>query len=362
MQAIEGLVVRTCHGGTFLAHGTWDIFSLMKIFFLVCSMQILTVLFMGDSGYCDGKKLEPFTVSYGSISGNRGPLWIAQDLGLFEKYGLDVKLIHIPSGNTSIAALIAGDVDAIATAGSSVVAAAAQGAPLVIIATDGPTDFKLVSRPSILSVKDLQGKTIGVSRLGTGPEFLLRRALAKLGMVPGKDVIIVPTGLTDSYKRMMVMLQGKIDATVAQASNIVQLELQGQKVNVLANFLDLGVYTTITDTSVTRQLLAERPYLVKAFLRAFCEAIWLAKTDKELAFRSYKKHMQVQSPTVLESIYKTGLRHPPVPYPLEEAIQADIEFLSAGIPQLRGRKTSEFTDISLLRELEAEGFFAKMQR
>lgn len=317
---------------------------------------------MGNPGYCDGKKLEPFTISYGSVSGNRGPLWIAQDLGLFEKYGLDVKLVHIASGNTSIGALLAGNVLAIATAGSSVVVASAQGAPLVIIATDGPAEFKLVSRPSILSVKDLQGKTIGVSRLGTGPDVLLRRALAKLGMVPGKDVTIVPTGLIESNKRMMVMLQGRMDATIAQSSNIVQLELQGQKMNVLANFLDLGVYTTITDTSVTRQLLKDRPYLVKAFLMAFCEGIWLAKTDKELAFRTYKKHMQVQSPKVLESIYKTSLRHPTMPYPLEEAIQADIEFLGASIPELRGRKASEFTDLSLLRELEAEGFFAKIQR
>jgi NitT/TauT family transport system substrate-binding protein len=335
---------------------------MLRIFFLACSMHFLTVLLMGNSGYCGENKLESLTVSYGSVSGNRGPLWIAQDLGLFEKYGLDVKLVHIPSGSTSVAALIAGNVHAIATAGSSVVAAAAQGAPLVIIATDGPTEFMLVSRPSILSVKDLQGKTIGVSRLGTGPDFLLRRALAKLGMVPGKDVAIVPTGLTESNKRMMVMLQGGIDATITQESNIVQLELQGQKVNVLANFLDLGVYTTITDTSVTRQLLKDRPHLVKAFLMAFCEAIWLAKTDKELALRTYKKHMGVESQALLEAIYRTGIRHSTVPYPLEEAIQADIEFLAAGIPKLRGRKASEFTDSSLLRELEAEGFFAKMQR
>ena len=335
----------------------------MKIFFLIiCTIQILTVLLIRDSGDCAEKKLEPFTVSYGSVSGNRGPLWIAQDLGLFEKYGLDLKLVHIPAGSTSVAALLAGDVLAIATAGSTVVAAAAQGAPLVIIATDGPTDFKLVSRPPILSVNDLRGKTIGISRPGTGPDFLLRRALAKLGMVPDKDVSIVSTGLTESNKRMMVMLQGGIDATVAQESNIVQLELQGQKVNVLANFLDLGVYTTITDTSVTRQSLKDRPHLVKAFLRGFCEAIWLAKTDKELALRTYKKHMGVENPAVLETIYRTGIRHSTVPYPLEEATRADIEFLAAGIPKLRGRKASEFTDSSLLRELEAEGFFAKMQR
>ena len=35
------------------------------------------------------KKLDSFTISYASVSGTRAPLWIAKDLGLFEKYGLD---------------------------------------------------------------------------------------------------------------------------------------------------------------------------------------------------------------------------------------------------------------------------------
>src|SRR5512142_2406209 len=48
------------------------------------------------------KKLESFTISYASVSGTRAPLWIAKDLGLFEKYGLDGNLIYIASGVTSV--------------------------------------------------------------------------------------------------------------------------------------------------------------------------------------------------------------------------------------------------------------------
>jgi len=52
------------------------------------------------------KKLDAFTISYASVSGTRAPLWIAKDLGLFEKYGLDGNLIYIASGVTSVNAVL----------------------------------------------------------------------------------------------------------------------------------------------------------------------------------------------------------------------------------------------------------------
>ena len=54
------------------------------------------------------RKLDSFTISYASVSGTRGPLWIAKDLGLFEKYGLEGNLIYIASGVVSVNALLGG--------------------------------------------------------------------------------------------------------------------------------------------------------------------------------------------------------------------------------------------------------------
>src|SRR6059058_2151208 len=83
------------------------------------------------------KKLDPFTISYASVSSTRGPLWIAQDLGLFEKYGLDVNLIYIASKMTSVNTLLNKNVDIIAASGSSAISAATRGTPLMIIANLG---------------------------------------------------------------------------------------------------------------------------------------------------------------------------------------------------------------------------------
>jgi hypothetical protein len=58
-------------------------------------------LFSWDSANAQEKKLEPLTVSYSSFTGNRAPFWIAKEIGLYEKYGLDVKLVNIAAGSVS---------------------------------------------------------------------------------------------------------------------------------------------------------------------------------------------------------------------------------------------------------------------
>jgi len=308
------------------------------------------------------KKLEPLVVSYASVSGSRAPLWIAKEMGLFEKYGLDGKPIFVPAGYPSVSALISGDVQFIATGGSVVAAASAQGAPIVMVATLGSIGYKLIAHPSISSIEGLRGKVIGGLRPGTTTDFVLLRILNKLGLVPGKDVTILPTGLSRSDERLLLMFQGKIQATIGTVDNVAQLELKGLKMNLLADPRELGIPTPASDISTTRQFLASHRNRAKAFMRAFCEAIWLGRNDKEVAFRVFRKYLRLNEPKLLESMHRSYLLTsiPVKPYPIEDAIQADIDDLSSSITELKGKKASDFMDKSLLNELESEGFFARL--
>ena len=56
------------------------------------------------------KKLEPFNFAYASVTGNRTPLWVGRDNGIFEKYGLDLKMVQIGAGSVIVSALLAGEV------------------------------------------------------------------------------------------------------------------------------------------------------------------------------------------------------------------------------------------------------------
>ncbi|HKA34781.1 MAG TPA: ABC transporter substrate-binding protein [Candidatus Binatia bacterium] len=326
-------------------------------------LVIAAVFFFWSRSSSRGQeKKETVTISYASVSGTRAPLWIAKDLGLYEKYGVEGNLVYIASGVTSVNALLGGSVQVIAASGSSAVGAAANGAPVVIMASLGAIAYKLIANPSITSLQALKGKVIGSSRIGAGSDYALKRLLPKLGLQPGKDVQLIPTGISESDRRIVIMLQGKIDATLATVDNILQLELQGQKVSVLADLLQEGVYTTGSDISTSRQFMKEKRRQLKGFIMAITEAIKDGRGNRDLAFRVYRKYMKVEDPRLLDSMYKNYLLGtiPQKPYPRAEALQNDIEDLSYTYPQLKGRRIEEFTDLSIVKELESEGFFTKL--
>lgn len=309
------------------------------------------------------QRLQRINFSYPSLTKTRVALWIAKDSGLFEKYGLNVNLIVIRSGNTSVSALITGDIDVLGGPASTSMLATEAGLPVVIIGTFGPASRKLVVPPRIQSADDLRGKTVGVSNYGTIIDYSVRRALPKLGLTP-KDVNIIPTGLSQPVQRMLLMFQGKIDATLASDDEIYAIEAMGHKVKILAELRDLGVYSSYSDLSTTREFIKTRRGAVKSFLMGFSEAISVAKKNKDVATSAFRKYLKADDPKLLDLMYKEYVTDaaPLIPYPLTEAIRTDIEILSATRPGFKDKKPTDFTDISLLKELESEGFFAKLNR
>jgi NitT/TauT family transport system substrate-binding protein len=326
---------------------------------------LLLVLLLSNASNAQDRKLEPLIVSYSSFTGNRAPLWIAKDLGLYEKYGLDVKLVNIAAGSVSLTALLAGNVHLTTDSSSGVVGAVARGAPIVTISTNGTLPYQLIAVPSIKSAAELKGKIVGSSRIGAGTDFLLRRILAKLNFVPGKDVSLIPTGVSESDKRIQLMFQGKIDATIGESDKVFQFtELSGQKISVLGEPKDFGVPSPGSEINTTRQILKDHRPRLKAFFMAYSEAIAAGRKNKELAYQAFRKYMRVDNPKLLEFTYRVQFMEaiPGKPYPRQDAIQASIEDLRESTPKLEGMKAAEFFDPSLIREIDQEGFFTRTEK
>jgi len=309
------------------------------------------------------RKFQPFRVSFSSITATRAPLWIAKEMKIFEKYGLDVAPIHIASGSASYSALIAGDVHVVSDTASAAVAAGSR-APLVIFAGSGAIPYKLIAHPSITSLDGLKGRVVGISFIGAGSDFLLRRLLPKLGLIPGKDITLIPTGIGRSDLRIQLIFHGKIDATLGTADNVSQLALRGLKVSVLGDLAEWGVVTTGGDFTTTQQFLKDHRDLVKAFLMGLSEAIWLGKTNREIATRVLSQYLRVENAKILDSMHRNYLLGtiPAKPYPLEVAVEIAIEEASPSQPLVKGKKSADFIDVSILKEIEQEGFFSRLYR
>jgi NitT/TauT family transport system substrate-binding protein len=332
---------------------------LHRLLRLVCWIALVSFCY---TNHAAAQHLETLNASYASVTGSRIPLWIAKDAGLFEKYGLQVNLVVIAAGSAAIGALAGGDVEVLGAPGTTTMVSAAKGLPVAIIGTFGPGSWKLVAHSGITSVQELRGKTVGISRLGTGIEFATRRALLKLGFTPGKDINILATGLAESSKRIMVMLQGKIDATLVSPDNMYEAETKGWKLSTLADLNDLGIYTSASDLSARRDFLKNQRQRARAFMMAYCEAIWLGKNNKSVALTSFRKQMRENDPRRLEVLYKNYVIDalPLKPYPMEEVIQTEIENLAPTVPEFRAKRAADFIDKSILSELESEGLFARL--
>src|SRR5207237_2201451 len=72
-------------------------------------------------------------VGYGSITASYIPLWVASDMKAWDKYGLDVELVHLP-GNTGPQSLLAGQVPLMALSGFASAPSMIEGADFVIFA------------------------------------------------------------------------------------------------------------------------------------------------------------------------------------------------------------------------------------
>jgi len=305
-------------------------------------------------------QLVPIWISYATTSGIRLPLWIAEDARLFEKYGLDAKLINIPSGNTAISALVSGEVDVVSGSGSASIVAAGRGLPVIIVGSFGSTTYKLVANPG---VTDLRGKTVGTSRIGSTTDFALRRALSKLGLTPDKDVKILATGIGEADKRIMLMLQGRMDGTLGSPESILSAETQAKvKIEILADLEEMKIYNTVGDLSTLADTLKNRRDLLRAFFMASSEAIALGKRNRPLVLRVIGKYMKVTDRKRIDTIYDASLgRMPDKPYPREEAVHLELESVAFTDPLFKGKKASEFMDSSIIVELDRRGFFAQLK-
>ena len=128
-------------------------------------------------------------------AGRRGALHRAPGAAqrFLKEESFDAELIVI-SGPIANIALSSGDTEYL-TGYRSALRAILQGLPLRIIALFRPMPhFMLQTRPEFKSVKNLKGRSIGVTTFGSGPELVGRIMIKHLGLDPDKDVKWVAAG------------------------------------------------------------------------------------------------------------------------------------------------------------------------
>jgi len=157
------------------------------------------------------------------------PNMLAQQLGYFKAENLDVTLIDEGSGQASEEEVVAGNVDAGSGAYVHPMVLNTQGKKIETICQFGiaPGEAEVVdaSLTNITSPKDLAGKNLGVTDLGSGTQVLTQAILGTAGLDPTKSQYVA-VGAGDTF--IAAIQQHKIAAGMTTFPTISRLVNSGK--------------------------------------------------------------------------------------------------------------------------------------
>ncbi len=116
-------------------------------------------------------------------AGSSSVLWVAKEMGIFKKHGLDVNVIYIEGTPKALMALFAGELQLVAGTGPAVASAKVRGADAtMIMGLEVFLPYYLVAASGIKGVEDLKGKVGANHSAATSADFAMRLGLRHIGL------------------------------------------------------------------------------------------------------------------------------------------------------------------------------------
>jgi len=296
-----------------------------------------------------------------SVSALHSAVWVAEQKGLFRKYGIEAEVIVTGQGAaTGISALLANDIQVVASAGDALVASTLQGADTVMIAGVVNKGLqRIMARSEIKTPTELKGKRIGVTRIGAVSHSVLLMMLPRWKMSVN-DVQVMQLG--SSPNMLAALDRGGIDAAVLTIPSMFVAENRGYR--VLADMGDTDIYYLHTMIATTRNYIKTSRDRITRFLKGYLEGIAFVKQNKKESIDIVRKKLKLgaeQTQNLERSIELLNAKYyEAVPYPSLRGVETVLGFVEKDNPKAKSADPKSFVDDSLLREIEQSGFIKKL--
>jgi ABC-type nitrate/sulfonate/bicarbonate transport system substrate-binding protein len=216
------------------------------------------------------------------------PFYYAKDAGIFEKHGLHVELIQMRS-DLQLAGLASGEVDYTPSVGPAG-AAFANGLPVKALAVlyRAPL-FSLVSPATLTRVKDLEGKKVAVSRIGSESHRYGSLMIESGGADP-KKVTFIQTGSTTVS--LTAIQQGSVNAAVLSPPFTGIMTERGFKILARSRSLAEAPWLGLV---VHRQKVERQPEQIRKMLRSMRDVTTVIRRDKPAVVAYIEKNFKVSA-------------------------------------------------------------------
>lgn len=315
---------------------------------LIFALAVFAFVVVSRSFAAESKKI---VFAYSSIGSMATGVWMAKDVGAFEKYGIPCDTIFISSGPVVVQALIGGDLQGGSGASNAVINAVLNGAPIVAVAATANRPYhRLYVQPEINRLEDLKGKTLGVTRFGSITDNLTRILLRKSGLEGAVNV------------RQM---GGTVEVAAAFQNRLIAGAITGDlhvappsQPKILVKLVDLGIPYSMNMIAVSRDYLRRNRDTVEGMVRAYAEGVAAMNQDKEKALKVIAKYARIPDAKGIENHYLDSVTYlDRIPRAEPEAVQTILEFMGK-----KGVPPETFQDNSIIDKLTREGFFDKLYK
>ena len=322
---------------------------------VVFSLLLIACLAASSASVFAADKLR---VGFPSLATALSPTWVAAKKGFWQKYDLDVELILL-SGAVIIPTLLSGSLDVVVGSDTSAIISNLKGGNnLRLGVTTNSLGSTLVSQRSVDSIKQLKGKIIGIGSQGfSSLELRLSKLLLDNGIDPEKEVKFLPIGGNPSARVAALENGLVIAAMITPPYDRVAVE------NGMKSLAKIDAPVIAGGINVRSDYLqANREKLVR-FLKGYIEGIHFLINNKRETIKIFSDYLAARDPKVIEFFYgEIAGRVEKNLTPDPQSVRFTLDFIARLNPKAKEVKTTDFSDLSLLEQIQKSGFIEKLYR
>ena len=245
-----------------------------------------------------------------------------------------------------VAGLISGEIDFTPAVGPATLGVAnAMPVKALAILYRAPL-FSLVSPPSVLNLKDLEGRRVAVSRIGSDSHRFGALMLESGGADP-KKITFIQTGSTTVS--LTALQQGSVNAAMLSPPFTGLIAEKGFKILARSRSLIESPWLGLV---ASRQKLEKQPEQTRNMLRIMRDVIATIRRDKPGIVAYIEKNFKVTTANAMESYEDINGVMLDAMMMREDQIQKYLDGAYARGEILRPLSASEMFDFSLLRNLK----------
>lgn len=281
-------------------------------------------------------------------------VYVADQMGFFEKEGLEVDLRPFKGGSALQAAFASGDIEVAGIGASSAIRANAAVNQDIkfIMSFQAGVPYDVIVSKRIKSWQDLKGKALAITKPGSQTELITRALLEEHGLDPDKDVDMISTG--GDAEQAAALKTGSADATVVSAASKNLIKLANGR--LLQASEDIKVPMQTNGLGVTQGILDEHPDVAKKTVRALMRAAAAMHDPKqEQAVKdAFEKGLGESDPKALQEWWEYVSSDPERVFPVAGDISKDgvanvLKLVEKTEPKAADLTVDDVVDDSIIR-------------